>query len=172
MLKSSCQLLDQDIFGRIQYSGFVERIRSIQERTLNNMMSLGKMARLVENEAANGTNAYTLVEMMDDLRQGIWSELRSGRKIDTYRRNLQKAYIERMEYLMTEEQTPVPAAWRSWISRTNVDVAQSDIRSVARAELRTLRGEVQAAIPRTSDRMSKYHLQDVLVRIDNILDPK
>src|SRR6056297_756843 len=53
-------LLDQDIFNKTQYSGFVERIRSIQVRTLNNTLSLGKMARLIENEIANGSDAYAL----------------------------------------------------------------------------------------------------------------
>ncbi|MDC6405158.1 MULTISPECIES: zinc-dependent metalloprotease [Maribacter] len=165
-------LLDQDIFGRIQYSGFVERIRSIQERTLNNIMSLGKMARLVENEVANGTEAYTLVEMMDDLRKGIWSELSSGRKIDTYRRNLQKAYVDRLAYLMTAEDQKKLPDFGGYRKSTAVNTSQSDIRSVARAELNQLKRDVRNAIGRTSDRMSRYHLQDVEERIDHILDPK
>ncbi|KAA2219944.1 zinc-dependent metalloprotease [Maribacter flavus] len=165
-------LLDQDIFGRIQYSGFVERIRSIQERTLNNIMSLGKMARLVENEVANGTEAYTLVEMMDDLRKGIWSELSSGRKIDTYRRNLQKAYVDRLAYLMTAEDQKKLPDFGGYRKSTAVNMSQSDIRSVARAELNQLKRDVRNAIGRTSDRMSRYHLQDVEERIDHILDPK
>ncbi|TLF47146.1 zinc-dependent metalloprotease [Maribacter aurantiacus] len=165
-------LLDQDIFGRIQYSGFVERIRSIQERTLNNIMSLGKMARLVENEVANGTEAYTLVEMMDDLRKGIWSELSSGRKIDTYRRNLQKAYVDRLAYLMTAEDQKKLPDFGGYRKSTAVNTSQSDIRSVARAELNLLKRDVRNAIGRTSDRMSRYHLQDVEERIDHILDPE
>lgn len=165
-------LLDQDIFGRIQYSGFVERIRSIQERTLNNIMSLGKMARLVENEVANGTEAYTLVEMMDDLRKGIWSELSSGRKIDTYRRNLQKAYVDRLAYLMTAEDQKKLPDFGGYRKSTAVNTSQSDIRSVARAELNLLKRDVRNAIGRTSDRMSRYHLQDVEERIDHILNPE
>ena len=164
-------LLDQDIFGRIQYSGFVERIRSIQERTLNNIMSLGKMARLVENEAANGAEAYTLVEMMDDLRKGIWSELSSGKKIDTYRRNLQKAHVDRLAYLMTAEDQKKLPDFGGYRKSTEVNTSQSDIRSVARAELNLLKRDVRNAINRTSDRMSRYHLQDVEERIDHILDP-
>ena len=73
---------------------------------------------------------------------------------------------------MTEEQTPVPARFRSFIKRTNVNVAQSDIRPVVRGQLGILRGQIKNAIPKTSDRMSKYHLQDAIIRIDNILDPK
>lgn len=165
-------LLDQDIFGKTQYSGFVERIRSIQERTLNNMMSLGKMARLVENEAANGNKAYTLVEMMDDIRKGIWSELNNGRTIDTYRRNLQKAHIDRLAYLMTANSQGKMSDFGGYRKSTAVNTSQSDIRSVARAELNILKGNIRNAIGRTSDRMSRYHLQDVSERIDQILDPK
>lgn len=164
-------LLDQDIFGRIQYSGFVERIRSIQERTLTNMMSLGKMARLVENEAAIGNEAYTLVEMMDDLRQGIWSELSSGKKIDTYRRNLQKAHIDRLAYLMTAENQKKLSDYGGYRKSTAVNTSQSDIRSVARAELNILKRNIRNAMGRTNDRMSRYHLEDVQERIDQILEP-
>ncbi|WP_396636916.1 zinc-dependent metalloprotease [Maribacter sp. R77961] len=165
-------LLDQDIFGKTQYSGFVERIRSIQVRTLNNMLSLGKMARLIENETANGSEAYSLIAMMSDLRKGIWSELPSGRKIDTYRRNLQKAHIDRLAYLMTAENQGKKPAFGGYQKSTVVNTSQSDIRSLARAELNSLKREIRNAASRTSDRMSKYHLQDTAERITMILDPK
>ena len=109
---------------------------------------------------------------MTDLRRGIFSEVSSGRKIDTYRRNLQRAYIERMEFLMNNEQTPIPARFRRFITRTNVDVSQSDIRPVVRGELVTLRSSLRSAIGRTSDRLSRYHLRDAVERINLILDPK
>jgi hypothetical protein len=130
------------------------------------------MGRMIENETLNGSSAYSMLEMMTDLRQGIWSELSRGRTIDTYIRNLQKSYLARMEYFMTEKQAPIPARFRSFIKRTNVNVEQSDIRPVVRGQLNTLRGQIISAITKTSDRMSKYHLQDAVIRIDNILDPK
>jgi hypothetical protein len=77
-----------------------------------------------------------------------------------------------MEYLMTEKQAPVPTRFRRYVKRTNVNVEQSDIRPAVRGQLNILRGQIISAIPRTSDRMSKYHLQDAVIRIDNILDPK
>ena len=72
-------LLDQEIFNKVQYSGSVERIRALQVGTLNNIMHLGKMARIIENETMNGKGAYGLLEMMRDMRRGIWSETRNGR---------------------------------------------------------------------------------------------
>jgi len=165
-------LIDDEIFKRTEFDGFVERIRGYQTRTINNVLDFGRMARMIENEALNGAKAYTILEMMTDLRRGVWSELTAGRTIDTYRRNLQRSYLARMEYLMTEEQPPIPARFRRFSSRTNVNVAQSDIRPVVRGQLNTLLGQIKRAIPRTSDTMSKYHLQDAVVRIDKILNPK
>lgn len=164
-------LIDQEIFNRIEFDGNVERIRNTQERTLNNILDFGRMARLIENEEINGQEAYGLLDMMTELREGIFSELNRGGNIETYRRNLQRAYIDRLEYLMTEEQASIPARYRSWISRTNVDVAQSDIRPVVRGELRNLQRDLRNSIGRSRDTMSKYHLQDALERVNLILDP-
>lgn len=172
LFQTPAWLLDQDIFGKIQYSGFVERIRSMQERTLNNTLSLGKMARLIEHETANGSEAYTLINMMSQLRKGIWSELPRGRKIDTYRRNLQKAHIDRLAYLMTAENQEKKPDFGGYQKSTVVNTSQSDIRSLARAELNTLKRAIGNAAARTSDTLSKYHLLDSAERIDMILDPK
>lgn len=163
-------LIDENIFSRIEFDGSVERVRGFQTRTLNNVLDFGRMARIIENEALNGSEAYALVEMMDDLRKGIWSELYGRNSIDTYRRNLQRAHIERLKYLMTEEQDE-PSARSRRSNRSNIEVAQSDIRPVVRAQLKTLRREVVSAQPRMSG-VSRYHLDDAIERIDNILDPK
>lgn len=164
-------LLDQDIFSKTQYSGFVERLRGMQVRTLDNTLSLGKMARLIEQETANSSEAYSLLDMMAQLRKGIWSELPRGKSIDTYRRNLQKAHIDRLAYLMTAENQDKKPELGGYQKSTAVNMSQSDIRSLARAELNILKREVRNAISRTSDSMSKYHLQDSAERIDMILNP-
>ena len=165
-------LIDQEIFNKVQYSGSVERIRELQVRTLNTMLHLGKMARIIENETMNGNDAYGLLEMMRDLRRGLWSETRNGRTIDTYRRNLQKAHIDRLGYLMTAENQKKLSDFGGYRKSTVVNTSQSDIRSVARAELNNLKRDIRSGLSRISDGMSRYHLQDALERIDMILDPK
>ena len=108
---------------------------------------------------------------MTDLREAIWTELRSGGSIDTYRRNLQRGYIERMEFLMTEEMpSNIPAFFRSQL--TTVDVSQSDIRAFVRGELNVLKAQIARALGRNLDIATKYHLEDAVVRIENILEPK
>ncbi len=144
----------------------------MQVRTLNTILSLGKIQRILENETANGAEAYDLITLMGDLRSGIWSELRNGKTIDTYRRNLQKAYVDRLAYLMTAENQGKQPDFGGYQKSTIVNTSQSDIRSIARAELTNLQRMAKSAINRTGDSMSKYHLQDVERRIDLILNPQ
>ncbi len=164
-------LIDPEIFNKVEYSGSVERIRALQVRTLNNILHLGKMARLIENETINGKEAYSVLEMMRDMRRGLWSETRNGKTIDTYRRNLQKAHIDRLEYLMTAENQKKLSDFGGYRKSTVVNTSQSDIRSVARAELKNLKRDITNGLSRVADTMSRYHLQDALERIDTVLNP-
>jgi hypothetical protein len=163
-------MINQDIFNKIEFDGNIERIRGMQERTLNNLLDFGRMARLMENEEINGKDAYSLLDMMTQLRKGLWSEVYNGRSIDRYRRNLQRAYVEKMGELMTEEQDEIPARYRSWVTRSNVNVAQSDIRPVVRGELTTLQRQLRNTA-NSGDTLTRYHKQDLLKRIDLILNP-
>ena len=160
-------MLDKNIFAKVQSSGAVERIRSLQVRTLNGLLSTSRMARMIENETLNGTKAYNLVSMFSDIRKGVWSELTSGRTIDTYRRNLQKAHIDRLDFLLNTAPNQ-----RGRFGSASVNVSQSDIRSFARGELSRLKRNVRAAVSKAPNTTSRYHLQDVIARIDKALDPK
>lgn len=172
LFQTPAWMLDQNILDRIEYSGFLEQIRSMQVRTLNNTLSLGRMARLIENETANGKEAYSLLQMMSELRKGIWFELGNGRAIDTYRRNLQKAHIDRLHYLMTAENQSKATDFGGYRKSTAVNTSQSDIRTLARAELNLLQRDIKNAKGRVSDTMTRYHLDDVSERIETILNPK
>lgn len=171
LFQTPAWLLDKSIFERIEYSGSVERIRSLQERTLKNLLSLGKMARLIENQTLNGSDAFLVSDLTKTLRNSIWSELKKGTEIDTYRRQLQRAHIERLTYLMTAENQSKRRG-SDYIKSTAVNTNQSDIRAVVRAELSTLKSMVRRGLNRTSNTMSRIHLKDILERIEAVLDPK
>ncbi|WP_397447610.1 zinc-dependent metalloprotease [Polaribacter sp. R77954] len=167
LFKTPTWMLNKDMFAKFQSSGIVESIRGLQVRTLNGVLSTSRMSRMIENETLNGANAYSLVTMFYDLRKGVWSELYNGKSIDTYRRNLQKAHIERLSYLLNEAPDE-----RGRFGRPSVTVSQSDIQSFARGELNRLKRDVKSAASRASNTTSRYHLQDVVARIDMALDPK
>jgi len=156
-------LTDNNITNKIQDFGVLDRIRKLQVGTLNGILDWGRLGRVIENEAFNGFEAYSLLELMTDLRIGIWEELPTGKAIDVYRRSLQRAHIEKLEELMTKD--------ASGKSASSLNASQSDIRAVARASLNVIQAEVIRALPRTSDTISKIHLEDSLERVKNILDP-
>ena len=165
-------LLEEDVLNKIDFAGAVDRMRRTQTRIINSILDFGRLARMIENEALHGAQAYTIVSMMNDLQNGLWSELAKGNKIDTYRRNLQRAYIERLSYLMTESQTPATGWARTYGNQTRVLVSQSDIRSVARGQLNKLKKDIEKGVKRVSDTNTEYHLRDAIARIDTILDEK
>ena len=165
-------LLEEDILNKIDFAGAVDRMRRTQTRIISSILDFGRLARMIENEALYGAQAYTLVNMINDMQNGLWSELAKGNKIDTYRRNLQRAYIERLFYLMTESQTPATGWARTNGNQTRVLVSQSDIRSVARGQLNKLKKDIEKGVKRVSDTNTKYHLRDAIARIDTILDEK
>lgn len=163
-------LVDENVLGRIENVGTVERMRQIQVRVVNLVLDPGRMQRLIEAEARLGGSGYGLGEMLGDLRAAIWSELGTGRSIGTYRRNLQRGYLERMEWLMTDEPEERPSPFGA-AAATPVNVPQSDIRPVVRGELETLKREIGRALSRGADRATRLHLEDARVRIDQVLDP-
>nr|AOE09474.1 glutaminyl-tRNA synthetase [uncultured bacterium] len=171
LFKTPQWLIDKTIFERIEYSGAVERIRGLQERTLKNLLSLGKMARLIENETLNGAQAFKLTDMTTALRNSIWTEIKKGRKIDTYRRNLQRAHIDRLAYLLRAENQSKRRG-SDYIKSTAVNTSQSDIRAIARFELNALKGIAKRGRTQSSDNMTSIHLKDIEERIKIILNPK
>ena len=171
LFKTPQWLIDKTIFERIEYSGAVERIRGLQERTLKNLLSLGKMARLIENETLNGAQAFRLTDLTAALRNSIWSEIKRGKKIDTYRRNLQRAHIDRLAYLLKAENQSKRRG-SDYIKSTAVNTSQSDIRAIARFELNALKRIAKRGWTQSSDNMTRLHLQDIEERIETILNPK
>jgi len=164
-------MLDQTVLNKFDNAGIVDRLRRTQVGVLNGILDFGRLNRIIDNSAKNGITAYPMNELMLDLRNGIWSELKTGATIDTYRRNLQRAYIERMSFLLNENETPVPAQFAAFAG-PQIDVSQSDIRPMARQELKSLSLQVKAALPKYSNLVLRAHLDDVLARISEALDPK
>jgi hypothetical protein len=73
---------------------------NLQARHLNALLSFERLGRLIDSEIMGTTN-YKALDLLGD--KGIWKEASLGSNVTIYRRNLQRAYIERMSYLMKEE---------------------------------------------------------------------
>ncbi|WP_283636582.1 zinc-dependent metalloprotease [Aquaticitalea lipolytica] len=157
-------ILDVNTLQSTEYTGYTETFRSLQARHLNNILDFDVLGRLIDGEVVSVEN-YSALNMLQDLRKGIWKELNSTKSVSVFRRNLQRAYIDRMQYLMTEELKP--SRFGSYYN-----VNQSDVRALVRGELNTLRNSIKYIKNSVSNTETKYHYEDCIKRIDMILDPK
>ncbi len=147
-------MLESDILDRFQGTGTVDQVGSRQSSALNQVLNVTRMKRLVEQEEFHGNRAYTLGEMLDDLREAVWREAMNGRATDAYRRNLQRAYLDRMKDLMMDD-----------------NAMASDVAPFARGQLMTLMGEVAAAAENNRHEATRLHFMDAVIRIETMLDP-
>ena len=162
-------MIDKNILDKIQFAGAVDQVRGLQSSYLNRILDFGRLARVIENEALNGSEAYSLEELMSDLKNGIFRELKNNSNIDIYRRNIQRAFIQRLGYLMKENQS-IPSFFRSSSSITRVKVDESDIRSSTLGVLIDLRRELNKTQKKYSSNKSvKNHLLYCVGLINNIL---
>jgi hypothetical protein len=144
-------------------------IATLQNSTLSRLISASTFGKLLRAEAEGEGNVYTVTEMLTDLRKGIWSELATRQPIDIYRRNLQKAFVDRMAELINPP-APTSAAAAAFASQNSIE--NTDAISIAKAQLRTLAAEIKAALPGVTNATSRAHLMDVQDRIEQALDPK
>ena len=110
-----------------------------------------------------------MIDLFRDVHRAVWSDAAP----DTYTRNLQRGYLDRLSVLMTQD-APAPPAnlppqFQALFPRMNV--SQSDIRAVARADLEALERETTAAASRATNPLQRAHYRDAAVRISRILDP-
>ena len=163
-------MLDNSILDKIS-SPTGDQLGSIQDNVLGSILSSARLTRMTTS-ANRFANAYNIDELFSDLKKGIWNELAAKKKIDGHRRNLQKAYAERMISLLGNNTGGGMTLSLGGSMSMGTDAKKTDVPSVVRAHLSSLRSEIQAAAPSMPDAMSKYHLQDVAERIKNALDPK
>ncbi|WP_066830858.1 zinc-dependent metalloprotease [Rufibacter ruber] len=145
-----------------------------QEAVLNRLISNNTLTKLIAGEALDGNSAYRVTDFFTDLNSAIFREVKNKQAIDVYRRNLQKIYVEQLIDLVK----PAPAASSSaQVSsrgpvRPTMNIAQSDVLSVAKAELRNINSLIKTAAAGQSDSLSSYHLLDLSDRINDALNPK
>ncbi len=165
-------LINNDIFSRTGTNGQVV-IANRQEAVINRIVSTSTLTKLFEAEAILGNSAYKATEVMDDLRRSIFSEVYTKKATDIYRRNLQKMFVERIISLLPGAPAPTTGGLTITFQVTpSLNIKNTDAYSILRGTLRTLRNDIKAALPLTTDNMTKLHLQDLSDRITDILEKK
>jgi len=149
-------LIEEAIISRVNTSVTTNMLR-LQGYAMNILFDESRLNRIMENEAINGSKAYSMQDLFADTQRGIFAEAYSGAKTDVYRRNLQRAYIDKLAALMG-------------LGRSTYE--QSDIQAMARATLAALQTDLQKAAKKQGDNMTKAHFVDLVARIDLIQEGK
>jgi hypothetical protein len=168
-------LLDNNILNKISNPVANERLQSIQTNVLRSMLDKGRLYRLNSSSTRFGNATYTMHDMMEDTRKGIFTELTSHQATDVYRRNLQKAYVAQLGDIINPDTNPNGAAAAAAMGRMgmpSVDVENTDVVSEAKAQLKKLAASIQSNKGSFTDASSVSHFDDLQDRIKHILDPK
>jgi len=147
-------LLDKSILANINESGYTSNMLNLQTRQLNGLLNESRLKRMLDATVIE-KDFYPVEDFFRELKSGIFSEANYTSNLDIFRRNLQKAFIEKMGVLMSDK-----------------NLQNTDIPSIVRGELDTMKIQLTIAKSRFINKISKYHYADCLEKINKILDPK
>lgn len=143
--------------GRIDYP-FIDQVLDLQTSLLGQLTQPLLFARIRDAELKYGASqVLTVPELLAGLTESVWSEVWSGgaRNIPVMRRDLQRAYLDRMTTLLVNPPAQMPA----------------DARAVARMRLQDLDRRIAARIDaRALDDYTRAHLLEARARIAKALD--
>jgi hypothetical protein len=148
-----------------------------QRALLTSLLSGRRFHQMMDAEVVGPEGAYTAMEFLTDVQDGVWSELKGAHpQIDVCRRKLQRAYLEHLK----NEMYPKDAVAARPIIPGGDDTGRlfgasnrdTDFRAVARVALKDLADRLGVAVQQTKDPMTLAHLQDCKHEVEQILNPK
>lgn len=174
--KAPKMFIRDDIFRKTQAFGSVKQLMDAQARTVRTILSNDKLMRLVEQESLGGANAYSVKELYNDVENALFAETKTAKPdVDAYRRNLQRVYIAELGTKFNPVvAAPIPGFPQSKVFSLVLqpDVSNTDVRGLTRQQLESLKNTCQSASSKAANDVTKAHLKDLAVVIDNILNPK
>ncbi len=169
------KLVNPEITMRLEADGAADRILQSQRSILRSLINTDRVERMAEHihrsdAGSQDDQFYEPIELLEDLRQGIWSELESkSPEIDLYRRNLQRAHIDLLAERVKDksDKSDLPALARAQLKLIR-DVARSRTQPDIVGYTSTANGE-KAILVST---ITQAHLAQVIADIEAALDPQ
>src|SRR5579883_425704 len=158
------KLLTPGLINQFKFKGAYADIAQQQRSLLVSLLNANRLAQLADAELLAPDKAYTAVELVADLQDGLFSELKAGTpKIDPLRRQLQRAYLD---ILKAEFQ---PASSGTGMGSVTTTRTPGELRAVARVSLAKLAVQLEAAKKKATDPTTIAHLDDLHSEIVAIL---
>ncbi len=149
-------LFTPEIRDRIAPDGLVGDVVGQQRFLFSALFNEDRVSRMFDLETANPKNHLSVEEMLKTVQGGVFTELASpAPKIDIFRRNLQRSYLTAMD------------------GRINgYSATKTDLKLLVKAELKALAKQIDAAMPKTKDKLTSLHLAQTREDIGKILADK
>jgi hypothetical protein len=145
------------VSGRIDFP-FHEQVLGVQRSLLNQLTQPLVFARIRDAERKFGPEGtLPIPEMLERISRSVWSEVWTGRaNVEAQRRDLQRAYLDRMTEILVEPSDRMPA----------------DARAVTRDRLSDLDTRLARALasPGSFDAYTRAHLRESRARIAKALE--
>ncbi|MGH8850534.1 MAG: zinc-dependent metalloprotease, partial [Casimicrobiaceae bacterium] len=133
-----------------------DRMLAVQHALLDQLLSESVATRIEESayRQARSADAFHLSELYDTLQNAVWSELKTGRDITPFRRNLQREYLRRIATTLVRPSQSVHA----------------DARALQRAEAKQLLAQIRGAKARPLlSKEARAHLAECENTLDEAL---
>jgi hypothetical protein len=129
-----------------------QQVLGLQRGVLDTLMSPAIAQRLLNNAAKvdDPKDALTLADLYGRLHGAVWSELKGGKDITLFRRNLQREYATRVAGALLKPTASMPA----------------DARALLRADATKLRSELARAPTRQLSAEAKAHVAEMISLLD------
>ncbi|MFT7248463.1 MAG: hypothetical protein ACI97P_001241 [Arcticibacterium sp.] len=166
-------LYPQSIYKKTSIQTGLEALKRLQSKVIGEILSGERLIRIMEHSAISTRN-YSLDELLTDMEMGILSEIRVGKMLNQYRRNLHKVYVSKLIDLLSPGKSiirSIPVGVTSGYSTISVNLEETDLPSIVRGHLMNIKKRLTNA-SNVSDKLSRYHYQDLQKRISEALDPK
>lgn len=158
LFKTPTWLIDKNLINMAMVNP-ADNIGNVHRSVINRLISKFTFDKMIRDETLNGNKAFTALQMLDIMKRNIWSELSAGRTVDTYRRNLQKIYIDALAVVLQGDP-----------SKGN-KIVTSDAAGIARIHLTQLRTEITRA-QNSATGITKAHYADLSAQINKVLSVK
>lgn len=155
-LRTPGGVFEPRIVNRVEPDGVIDEATEFNQLLISTLLGEPRVRRMFDNQAMNGAKAYTVAQLVADVTNGVWSELgETTPTVDIYRRTLQRAYLRTVDRRIN-----------------GATASQTDLKPLAKEQLRLLAKRIDKALPKVKDRMTALHLQECRSDIGKILNDK
>lgn len=139
--------LKADALYKVNYTSF-KPVMEVQKNILQQLLDVRTINKLLMHQSYGGGETYTPLQMLDGMKNGVFTELKTKKPVTMIRRALQKAYVLKICSMIQ-----------------SAAGADGDAGTIIRAHAKALQSEIKTAAAAANDYNTRVHFQDLRDRL-------